>query len=88
MQETTNIHIEIVHRFFAAIHKLIDKGLLKNNVTFCRELNIDPSNFVKQEKDPSRNIITLVWIRHLIVNYNVSPMWIFNGEGSILISEK
>lgn len=70
----------VTERFFQAFSDLLLTGRTTRS-RFCREIGVDRRNFVKQEKDHSRQIIRPEWLTVLVTAYGVSADWLLTGRG-------
>lgn len=67
-------------RFYEAFDALLDSGAATVS-GFCSEAGIDRPNFLKQRREPGRNILRPAWLSHLVRKYRVSPVWLLLGTG-------
>lgn len=70
----------VTDRFFAAFDTLVESGETRLQ-TFCREMDVDKRNFVKQRDDHARNIIKTFWLTFIVEKYDVSAYWLLTGHG-------
>lgn len=75
---------EIVRRFFEALDRLKDEGIIRGKQTFTRRYGINRWNMLTCSKDPARQIFQPAWLTYLVRDYGVSPRWLLTGEGSAL----
>lgn len=73
---------EITKRFVDVYYELYRQRVVKSKTEFCAPLNLPPSNFIALERG-TRNC-TLRQMCIMISAWNVSPMWLLTGEGSML----
>lgn len=72
---------KIIQRFFEALYRLKDEGVIRGKQTFTNEFGINRWNLNTLEKDPSRDIFQPAWLAYLVKKYRVSPRWLLTGEG-------
>lgn len=75
-------NISTTDRFFAVLDVLLATNKTKLQ-TFCRELNVDKRNFVKQRDDHTRQMLKTSWLSFIVVNYNVNANWLLTGRGEM-----
>lgn len=68
-------------RFFEAVEKLLEIGVLRGRQTYCRLYSIDKRNFYAQESDLSKSLLKLYWLVPLVEQYGVSAKWLLTGNG-------
>lgn len=69
-------------RFFEAFDFLAAAGVVTVS-GFCEDLGIDRPNFLKQRREPGRNILRPAWLSHLCRKYRVSSSWLLLGTGTM-----
>ncbi len=74
-------------RFFEAFGDLVASGTTTAS-GFCEEAGIDRPNFLKQRREPGRNILRPSWLTHIVRKYGVSPDWLLTGRGSMYRKKK
>ena len=72
---------KIIKRFFQALYRLKDDGVIRGKQTFTREFEINRWNLNSLEKDMSRDIFQPAWLTYLVCEYKVSARWLLTGEG-------
>lgn len=72
----------VADRFFEAFDALLAMNQTKLQ-TFCKELNVDKRNFVKQQSDHTRSILKPHWLTFIVEKYDVSPRWLLTGRGQM-----
>ena len=75
--------VKIVERFFEAIYELKARKIIRGKQTFTRKYGINNRNFWLLEQDKSRDIMQLVWISHLVHDFNISAEWLLLGKGKM-----
>jgi hypothetical protein len=78
---------KIVARFFEAIYALKAKKIIRGKKTFVTKYGINLGNFWQLENNKSCNQLQLVWLAHLVTDYNVSADWLLTGEGNMFTVE-
>lgn len=73
-------------RFVEAVNFLITKGFVKNRAQICRDLDYIEQSFSQIMN--GRINITMDLLSKSFSVYNVSPMFILSGEGSIIVQSK
>ncbi len=71
----------IIKRFFQALYRLKDDGIIRGKQTFTREYGVNRWNMNSLEKDTSRDIFQPAWLTYLVEGYGVSASWLLTGEG-------
>jgi hypothetical protein len=79
--------IAIIKRFYEAIDILIASKNLRGIQSFTREHGINRWNFVTVRKKPESDMFQLVWISHLVKDFNVSTKWIMTGQGDMFAAK-
>ncbi len=79
---------QIVSRFFEALQRLKEDGVIGGKKTFTERFNINRWNLITLEKDHSRDIFQPAWLNYLVVYYGVSPQWLLTGEGEFYQKRK
>lgn len=79
---------QIITRFFQAIDILKNAGHIRGMATFANRYDINRRNLWHLKNDQSRNIFQPAWLTYLVNDYNISPMWLLTGTGSIFITTK
>jgi len=74
----------IVKRFFEALYRLKELGVIRGKQTFTNKYGIDRWNLNKLEKDPDRDIFQPAWLTYLVNDYGISPEWLLTGKGDIV----
>lgn len=69
-------------RFFEAFAVLVRDGMTSAS-SFCEDAGIDRPNFLKQRREPGRNIIRPAWLSYICRKYGVSPAWLLLGTGTM-----
>lgn len=78
---------KIVNRFFEALHILKTCGMIRGVKTFTDRYGINRRNLYQLERNPEKDILQLAWLAYLIVDYNISAMWLLTGEGDVFRTE-
>lgn len=79
---------KIVGRFFEALYRLKDLGIIKGKKTFTERFGINRWNLISLEKDHSRDIFQPAWLSYLVTAYGVSSEWLLTGQGEMLSSTR
>ncbi len=79
---------KIVGRFFEALYRLKDLGIIKGKKTFTERFGINRWNLISLEKDHSRDIFQPAWLCYLVTAYGVSSEWLLTGQGEMLSSTR
>lgn len=74
---------DIVRRFFTAIYKLKQRGIIRGKHTFSARYGINHWNLLTLEKDLSRGIFQPAWLSYLVKDYNISADWLLTGAGEM-----
>ncbi len=85
--ETTTTNAEIVTRFFAALERLKSEHIIRGLQTFTRRYGLNRWNVQTLAKQPERGIFQVVWLTHLVNDYNVSALWLLTGKGQFWQSD-
>lgn len=72
----------IKDRFFFAIDTLMKQKVITRK-GFCREINIDHSNFIAIHKGRGGREMKVQWLSTLVEKYNISPEWLLTGKGEM-----
>ena len=75
--------IKTVERFFEAIYDLKSRKIIRGKRTFVVKYGINLGNFWQLEQDKSRDMFQLVWLAHLVEDYNISSDWLITGKGEM-----
>lgn len=87
MSQTAESQI-IVKRFFEALYRLKADKKIRGKQTFTREYGINRWNMNTLEKEPERDIFQVSWLKFLVRDYGVSPMWLLTGFGDFYQNKK
>lgn len=79
--------VRITERFFDAIQILKQYKALRGKQTFTRRYGINQRNFWQLEKDKSKDIMQIAWLKYLCEDYGVSAEWLLTGKGKIFTVE-
>ncbi|MFB5946076.1 hypothetical protein [Albibacterium profundi] len=79
----SEISQEIVKRFFQALNELIALKRIRGVQTFTRQYGINRRNLSKLQKDHSRDIFQVEWLKHLVDDYGFSAKWLLTGKGKM-----
>lgn len=74
---------QIVGRFFEALNMLIDSKKIRGKQTFTKKYGINRWNLLTLEKDNSRDIFQVVWLSHMVKDFNISAEWLLTGKGGM-----
>lgn len=78
--------IGTMKRFFEALHKLSESGLIKGGITgYCKLHNIDKRHLYAQESELNRGYFEISWIIPLIRDYRVSSAWLLMDIGPMYV---
>jgi len=80
--------IVIIKRFYEAIDMLIANKAIRGKQTFTSRYNINRWNFNTVKKKPESDMFQLVWISHLVRDFDVSAEWIMTGKGGMFTKEQ
>lgn len=83
----TEITKQIIQRFFVALDFIVENKTIRGIKPFCDEFGIDRRNLYKQKKDLNKGYFQASWIHHLVVNYNISALWLITGYGGMFRTE-
>lgn len=72
----------IVRRFFEALQILKANKIIRGKQTFTNRYGINRWNMNTLEKEPERDIFQVAWLKYLVEDYGVSPLWLLTGEGA------
>lgn len=75
---------KIVGRFFEALYRLKDLGIIRGKKTFTERYGVNRWNLISLEKDHSRDIFQPAWLTYLVTGYGVSAEWLLTGQGDML----
>jgi len=75
--------IAIINRFYEAIDMLIASKVIRGKQTFTTAYKINRWNFNTVRLKPESDMFQLVWISHLVRDFNVSAEWIMTGKGGM-----
>ena len=79
--------IAIINRFYEAIDMLIANKNLRGVQTFTNEYNINRWNFNTVRQKPESDMFQLIWISHLVKDFDVSAEWLMTGKGGMFTKE-
>lgn len=75
---------KVVGRFFEALYRLKDLGIIRGKKTFTERFGVNRWNLISLEKDHSRDIFQPAWLTYLVNEYGVSAQWLLTGHGEML----
>lgn len=75
---------KVVGRFFEALYRLKDLGIIRGKKTFTERFGVNRWNLISLEKDHSRDIFQPAWLTYLVNEYGVSAQWLLTGQGEML----
>lgn len=75
--------ILVTKRFFYVLDILIAQKKINSLNAFANEYNINYWNLYTLKKEPERRLLKIDFIIYLVQDYNVSPMYLLTGVGSI-----
>ncbi len=79
---------KVVGRFFEALYRLKDLGIIRGKKTFTERFGVNRWNLISLEKDHSRDIFQPAWLTYLVNEYGVSAQWLLTGQGEMLSSTR
>lgn len=79
---------KIVGRFFEALYRLKELGIIGGKKTFTEKHGVNRWNLITLEKDHSRDIFQSAWLAYLVNDYGVSSEWLLTGRGDFLCRGK
>ena len=75
--------IKIINRFYETIEVLKQTKQIRGIKTFTDAYGINRWNFITVSKNPESDMFQLIWITHLVKDFNVSAEWIMTGKGEM-----
>lgn len=75
------IQREVTSRVVNAIERLIELGLVKNQKEFCKLSGYKEANLSKIMN--GERFAPLMLVHFLSFSFNISPLWILLGKGSV-----
>lgn len=75
--------IEITHRFFLAIDALRERKIIRGLKTFTDKYDINYWNMTTLKNEPTKRILKVEWLAHLVRDYGLSPSWLLTGSGKM-----
>lgn len=79
---------KIVGRFFEALYRLKELGIIRGKKTFTEKHGVNRWNLITLEKDHSRDIFQPAWLAYLVDDYGVSSEWLLTGHGDFIKPKK
>ena len=76
---------KIINRFYEVIELLKQTKQIRGIKTFKDRYDINRWNFITVSKNPESDMFQLIWISHLIKDFNVSAEWIMTGKGEMFV---
>lgn len=81
MTDNAAEHIAIVERFFKVLGELKRKKKIRGEKTFADKYKIGRTSLYMQKKDPSRELLKVIWLYYLIEDYGVASDYLMVGRG-------
>lgn len=76
---------DVTNRFIEAYNLLLSIGMVINAKDFCQKIDISTSMFTEILK--GRSNVGVKAIQNTVNTFNISPFYIFSGEGDVLIEK-
>jgi len=77
--------VKIVERFFEVIYDLKKNRNIHGKQSFTREYGINYGNFYQLEKNKSRDMFQLEWLKILVDDFFVNSNWLLTGRGEMYL---
>ncbi len=85
MLNISNEACAITKRFFLAIDILVAQRKVRSLNNFAQIYGINYWNLCTLRKEPKKRILKVEYIAYLVRDFNVSPIYLLTGVGSILV---
>lgn len=76
--------VMITRRFFEALERLKELGTIRGLHTFTAAHGINYWNIRTVRDNERGSMLKPEWLRHLVIDYGVSPRWLLTGAGDML----
>ena len=80
------IQNEITQRVVTTIERLIELGMVRHQKEFCSASGYKEANLSKIMNGERQAPLMLIY--HLCFAYNVSPVWLILGQGTMFMGQK
>lgn len=80
--------LAIMARYFEALDRCIEMKIIKNISWYCDNYKIDKRHLYAQRADRSKGYFEVGWLRSLIDDCMVSPLWLMTGLGGMFSREQ
>ena len=77
--------LSIMSRFYLAVDKCKEEGLMRSVAAYCSMAEIDKGHFYNQKKYPTKGYFEVGWMTPLVNDLGVSANWLLTGRGTMFV---